>query len=257
MNRQRAFWVLLLWLAMLTPLNAAYITDKLVAGLYAEADKSSAPIAALASGTPMEVLERKQGFTKVRLTNGDIGWVESGFVTREKPARVMLLENQSEMAGLKKQIRQKDADLQAMQSSTPAADEEITQLKKQLADAQQKLAILGEIRTEPFSGDSALGKAEEQIEELQALLAETNSASMDQDGLADENRLLRQRLSAAAELLDLSDLSPENPQTVESAIFSLSITQWLFMAAAGVLGLLLGIIIISLGRRKNIAGYRI
>jgi len=256
MNIYRALWAVLL-LAVATPLSAAYITDKLVAGMYEQADKSTPPVAALASGTPMEVLQRKLGFSKVRLTNGDVGWVESSFVSKEKPARVMLLEKQSEMAGMKKQIRQKDAALQAMQAdASPAHKDEVKHLKKQLADAQRMLLIQSDVQSMPLSNDEALKKAEAQIEALQALLAEKNSASIDQDGLANENHLLRQRLSAAAKLLDISDLS-ENSQSIESAILGLSMTQWLFMLAAAVLGLLLGMIIISISRRRHIAAYRI
>jgi len=246
------------------PLTAAYITDKLVAGLHEEADASSSPIAALASGTPMEVLERKNGFSKVRLTNGDLGWVESDFVTNEKPARVMLLENQADMADLKRQIRQKDAALEALKSSTgdepeKASSGEVQRLKNQLAELQKKLDNKNKTQgatVTPVSNDEALTQAEAQIEEQQALLAESNSVDLGQEGLADENRALRQRLNAAAELLDISDLA-DNTQAIKTGLFNLSIMQWLLIAAAAVLGLLMGMAIIGIRQRNNFGSYRI
>lgn len=84
--------------------QAAHITDRLLAGLYAEPSTEQKPLKLLPSGTPVEVLERKPGFQRVRLGDGAEGWVEVDYVTEEKPAKAMLLEAQARIAELEAQL---------------------------------------------------------------------------------------------------------------------------------------------------------
>jgi len=93
---------------------AAYVTDKLLAGFYASPDLTAEPIRALPNGTPMEVLEEKGKLSRIRLGDNSEGWVETRFVTQEKPAKTMLLELQAKYAVLKRQTDRQ-------QKETPAA----------------------------------------------------------------------------------------------------------------------------------------
>jgi SH3 domain protein len=87
----------LLLLALLMPMLAysAHITDKLLAGMYAEPSRGEQPIQLLPSGTPVELLGEQDGFVQVQLVDGKTGWVEKRFLSEDKPARVRLLALQS------------------------------------------------------------------------------------------------------------------------------------------------------------------
>ncbi|MCB1868664.1 MAG: SH3 domain-containing protein [Gammaproteobacteria bacterium] len=94
----------------------AYITDKLLAGFYASPDLTSEPIRALPNGTPMEVLEEQGKFSRIRLGDNSEGWVETRFVTQEKPVKMMLLELQAKYAELKRLV---DGNSDSRQIETP------------------------------------------------------------------------------------------------------------------------------------------
>lgn len=108
--------------------HAAYITDKLVAGLYPDAKLTDKPLKALNSGTPLEVVSRKNGFVKVRTSDGSVGWVESTYLTDEKPARSILLETQARLATLQKQFEK----LKAATRDNTMDDEQQQQLADQI-----------------------------------------------------------------------------------------------------------------------------
>ena len=96
----------------------AYITDKLLAGFYAAPDLTTKPLRALPNDTPMEILEETGNLSRVRLGDNSEGWVETRFITQEKPARMMLLELQAKYASLKRQVENSSG---GQQSETPAA----------------------------------------------------------------------------------------------------------------------------------------
>ena len=100
--------------------GATHITDKLAVGLH-EARDDETPKRVLISGTPLELLERQKEFCRVRLGDGDNGWLECRYLTDEKPARVMLVESQAragrlwdQVEGLKRQLEQKEEYLREL-----------------------------------------------------------------------------------------------------------------------------------------------
>jgi len=142
-------------LAVARAASAAHITDKLVVGLYAQPVEEGAPLQLLSTGTPLEVLQRKAGFSEVRLADDTRGWVASSYVTEEKPAKAMLLETQAklrlmgiELAALReRQLPQAGKARPADTSPTGAREAQLRQaldtaearaaeLERQLAEAQ-------------------------------------------------------------------------------------------------------------------------
>ena len=83
--------------------GATHITDKLAVGLL-EARGDEIPKRVLISGTPLEMLERQDNFCRVRLGDGESGWLECRYLTDEKPARVMLVESQARAGQLWDQV---------------------------------------------------------------------------------------------------------------------------------------------------------
>ncbi len=110
MIRRKLSFLLLLLFMPATPVWAAHITDKLVVGLYNGPGAEGTPLRLLSSGTPIEVLRRKDDFAEVRMADDTTGWVEAGYVTEEKPAKAMLLETQA-------RLRQMGMELAALRES--------------------------------------------------------------------------------------------------------------------------------------------
>jgi len=132
------FLVALLLLLLSSPLSAAYITDKLLAGFYEKPEAGSAALQLLPSGTPVELLKTEGTYTQVRLPSRDEGWVESHFISDEKPAQVMLLELQAVAGGLRHKLQQ--AGIDSGQSKTAFPDQSTLQAK--LAEAERQVKEL-------------------------------------------------------------------------------------------------------------------
>ncbi len=128
MRTARAGLFLLGVLILAPAARAAHITDKMAVGLY-DSLGDETPGRVLTSGTPLEILDRGGRLCKVRLGDGDGGWLECRYITDEKPARVMLLEAQArasqlwdQVAGLKQQLDMKQQRLKELELRLRAAE---------------------------------------------------------------------------------------------------------------------------------------
>ena len=171
-------WLSLALILIVQTGNSAYITDKLLAGFYASPDLSTPPLRALPNGTPMEVLEEKSGFSRVRLGDNSVGWVETRFITEEKPIKMLLLELQAKYASLKRQTENgSGVETSGAASATPSAVQfglQNNPLRESIAEPSE--AGEGQIRREnerlrerlrqirELSGDLATDKRQSQPE---------------------------------------------------------------------------------------------
>ncbi len=146
--------LLLLLTALAAPSQAAFVTDKLLAGLYPTAKAEGDPIKILPSGTPVEVLQQQEGFARVRLGDRTEGWIESGYLTEEKPARVMLLEQQARANTLQQKLRQAEDELKQLRAQKAATEKSATRpdpalrdkLQRENVDLQQQIEALQQER---------------------------------------------------------------------------------------------------------------
>jgi phage protein D len=128
------------WIALLAVLGAlaagnvaaaaAYVSDELVLGVFAEQNGQGQRLATLHSGASVETLGVNGDFTQVRLNDGITGWVKSAYLTTHEPAIV--------------RIKQLQDELDRSRATTPALAEaaarsELGQLKRELAIKQDAL----------------------------------------------------------------------------------------------------------------------
>ncbi len=221
-------FALLLTLLVLVapPLQAAFVTDKLLAGLYSQPDASSQPTKVLTSGTPLEILETKDGFSKVRLGDNSEGWIENQFINKEKPARVMLLQLQAKNSQLQKKLNRAERQLQ---DRAPGADNsaELEALKLQLADARTKIGS-GQNENNSSTSEALQTRITTLEGELEATKGELSTAleaaqvPPGESVLAAENSELKERINSAAALLGVTTATtPTNSEHSTSNRFEL------------------------------------
>jgi hypothetical protein len=109
---------------------AAYVTDELVLGVYAEQNGQGNRLATLHSGAAVETLAVNGEYTQVRLSDGTTGWVKSAYLTSQEPATV--------------RVKQLQEEVDRSRATTPglaaaAARSELEQLKSELANKQSEL----------------------------------------------------------------------------------------------------------------------
>lgn len=131
-------------LPLMAAADTAYVTDNLRLGLHAAEDTSDRPFRTLESGQPMDVLVRTGNYANVRLPDGTEGWVKTGYLVDEKPAKLIVAETMAErdalaeeLAGAKAAFSQPAATIENLQGE--AAD-----LKSQLDTAQSQVTDLQE-----------------------------------------------------------------------------------------------------------------
>jgi SH3 domain protein len=194
----------------MTSVQAAHITDKLLVGLYAEPKSGLQPSKVLPSGTPLEVLERKDAFSKVKLGDGREGWVKSVYISNEKPARAMLLELQAKNSSLQNKLRDAENRLKSNQpASVQEQSEQLKSVELELTQAKDKLALAGD----------ALKNEQQETKRLMALLKKSNSQD-NENKTAEINELKKQLSAGKAELnatlqeaQSLQDQLKKNKQT--------------------------------------------
>jgi SH3 domain protein len=165
----------------------ARITDQLLAGFYANPDSTSQPLKVLPSGTPVEVLENKGEFARVRLGDNSEGWVERRFITDAKPAKVQLLELQARHGALQRELAQARRELKQLRGGTPA----VQALEQTLAATREELARLRRQQPDSEADTDQTQAADPGLERLEQRLIELEA----------QNELLRERMSEAAALL--------------------------------------------------------
>jgi len=140
----KPFLILLLMLVG-TLVHAAHITDKLVVGLYPGRELAGDPLQLLTSGTPVEVLEKGKGVLQVRLADDTRGWLETRYVSEEKPAAMKLLEAQAELRTLRARLDPDGtAALPESDNPTPGAERvyaglELNKAKSRIAELESQL----------------------------------------------------------------------------------------------------------------------
>lgn len=168
--------IFLLLLLLPTWVQAAHITDKLLAGMYAKPTSAEQPVQLLPSGTPIELIGEQAGFVKVQLVDGKTGWVEKRFLSADKPAKVRLL---------------------ALQSKYRQLQEKLDLAEEKLASSSNRSGSLNTIEQEKRkqsekATEADLAKASNKIQPLEPMLKQPDAAefSMQAKGGEEERGIL-------------------------------------------------------------------
>ncbi|MGD8569050.1 MAG: TIGR04211 family SH3 domain-containing protein [Gammaproteobacteria bacterium] len=68
--------------------KSLYVTDKISIDIYSQGTAGSKPVDSLPTGTIVKVLDKDNGYTHIRTANDVEGWVESKYLSNEKPAQI-------------------------------------------------------------------------------------------------------------------------------------------------------------------------
>ncbi len=158
--------VVLMFIAAAASAEDGYVTDRLLLGMYADANTSSERIKVLVSGEAVEILERKGAFAQVILDDATTGWVKSAFIVSDPPAKLLV----AGLEGQKKALEQELIRLRnQLNASKPETDAEINQLKEKLIQTQQQFAQAQKTLDQQAKELEKIGQAAQQDKVAQAL----------------------------------------------------------------------------------------
>lgn len=205
----RAFILLSLTVLLVTSAeaqNRRYVTDSLKLEVRSGPGVQNRIIRMLESGTPVSVLERQKGWSKVRLSSGGEAWILDRFLMDQPSAR---------------------GQLEAARSDLTTARKQVEQLKQELAKVTRSNAELVESR------DAFVAKANDLSGELDDIKRTASSAI----AVRNENQRLKEQTLSLTAQLDALDR--------DFTVLRDGRNRDWFIAGAGVLfgGMLLGLII--------------
>lgn len=129
--------------------ETGYVTDMLQLDMYANQAMDGRPTKKLRSGDSFEILERDGRYARVKLPDGQIGWVKSLYLVTKEPARTRLNALEKQNADLSNRLEKIQAQLDARQSRVAELEgdrgseaEQIIALEEELKNLRSRNAAL-------------------------------------------------------------------------------------------------------------------
>lgn len=171
---------------MTLTVQAAFITDKIIVEVHAQRFSQGALLKNLTSGSSVKVVMSDGKYTRVLTSDNITGWVESKFLTNEKPVQLEYLELLSKSKTLEARLKA------AEEKQGKAGDDginiaEIEELRKRATDAGWMRVELKKARDRALMAEKKL-KTRKQT---------ANSSQDELNALQNQNKELQERLSAA------------------------------------------------------------
>lgn len=219
---KRLPWTLLLML-FASLAQAAYITDRIRVGLYAEPSTQNRPLKVLLSGEEIKLLEEKGNFIRVEINDGTQGWIGRQYLSEDEPAVRSLLASRKELARLQIELEQTRQELLALQQEVTSGNEDNI-LKEALAAANLKAKELEEKLAERLKlGTEGQPSCEQQLDEMEARQLQcqvrlAKHTAENKDPVVAENERLREVMQQAVSLLDVPR-SGEVPVLIPASAF--------------------------------------
>ena len=121
--------------------DTVFVTDELRLGLFPDETTGGRPSRMLTSGDELRILERALRSVRVRTEAGDEGWVKTGYVVTEPPAR-------RRIQPLEAENRELIQALDALRTRTSSMEQQLIGLTRELEQARQGIIELPELQRE-------------------------------------------------------------------------------------------------------------
>lgn len=207
-----------LLLSAVAQATTVYVSDvQFVAIRQGQDNNSPAVERGIKSGTPLQVLEKSNGYTKVKTPSGNVGWVADYFLSDDQVTREQVIQLQEQLT----KLSQSKVDL-----------------NKQYDESQQNVAAL---TTQVSNLEKDKAQLTQQLASMKALTDKAKTIVEKNDNVAYQIDTLKQQLAAAK--AQAKDKGDSNQQ------------KW-FAIGAGTLigGVLIGILIPLTRRKKTSSG---
>lgn len=148
-SNMKRFMLLTVILYLLLPgmllAEVVYINDTMRVGVRPEPSNDVGPVAVVMTGMKLEVLERSDGYIRIRSDNGIEGWIKEIYVSEKLPAQLELAKLQKEYQQLVSDSSKSADVIKAAEQAKVALAEELNVLKEQNRDLQAELQELKKV----------------------------------------------------------------------------------------------------------------
>jgi SH3 domain protein len=201
--------------------DTRYVSDRLIISVRDGQNQNAAVLGYIETGAPVDILEEKEDFLRIRTEDGLEGWVLTKYIVSEKP-KVLIIEN------LKNEIEALNKDIDTLKNVQGSASNSLLKTKKLY---QEKIEALKE---EVNINQKFTAKAKSDFIELNKKYTTLLKHSKNTEELIDEVEKLKKlnaELNTEMKSLRKDRINPLKSNRIQS-----------FIAGAGVLlfGFLLG-----------------
>ncbi|MEQ8230381.1 MAG: hypothetical protein RKL32_01600 [Gammaproteobacteria bacterium] len=248
-----AFVCALAWLAPATA-ESVYVIDKLLVGIHAEKDLDSAIVEVLPTGTVLDVLERDGELARVSGPEGAEGWVDSAYLTAEKPAVLRLAELAEENAALEARLAAISAGGDEAAAASPTTGELAAELE---ALTRENTELKGKLSDERLRA----GQLQTEVADLRDQLRESETPP---DARIVELERARDRLEAELDKAEdaVAELSARSSLQATSAMVPLVLREYASLIVIALVLIVVlsfggGIYVVDLLNRRRHGGFRV
>jgi len=159
-----------------------YVDDRLVITLRTGQGNAYQILRTLPSGTPMELLEAGDTYSKVRLQDGTEGWVLSQYLTDQPVARDQLTQAEQKLERLQNENQELKKSLGELKSEKRSVESEHKQLSSTADKLQKELDRMKDVAARPMELDKQNQEMRQRLQELELqsrMLKEENTALRD------------------------------------------------------------------------------
>jgi SH3 domain protein len=166
--------------------ETGYVSDRLIISVRDGQDKNAAVLGYIETGAPVDILEEKEDFLKIRTKDGIEGWVRSQYIVSEKPKAIIIENMKNEITALNKEIEalknKQDSSSNTLSESKKMYQEKIKELKEEVsinqkfaAKAKSDFIQLNKKYTTLLKNSENTEKLIGEVERLKKLNAELNT----------------------------------------------------------------------------------
>jgi len=131
-------------LPILAAAETAYVTDNLRLGLHRASDTSDRAFRNLDSGQELEILSRDRNYARVRLPEGEEGYVKAAYLVLDKPAKLIVNETIAERDRLTAELEELRQQFAGPAAAIAALEQEKAELLGKLDESESLIDELGE-----------------------------------------------------------------------------------------------------------------
>lgn len=267
-NKTRILFLTLLSIFIIAPLNAAtmYVTDRIMLGVHQDPEPSSPLITSVPTGTVVESGETSGAFTKVTLQDGNEGWVNTGYLRKDKPAAAefdaLYKQYEKTVVTLKEvnaQLTKKERDWQLWRDEAINQRNAIKALKKKMAKGE-KLEVDPEAAAKLKTAEDQNAKLTEQVASMQIELEQLKQINQSdtvkqlQEYQAN-NIMMKTRIEAA--LANLEGRTVPTPEELASIRPDFPIWYTILLVLMIIIGIGAGVGYMDYQNRRRHGGFRL
>ena len=240
---QLLFFFTFMSLALLSGISAAkslYVTDKIAISIYPEPNSTTTPLKKIPSGTVVnsisgEKLSEESNFTQIETQDGIKGWIESKYLTNEKPTQIEYLQLAAKYKAAESKIADYETRLLDMQ-----------ELRKEAKTTDWLRNQLGEFRKKEQAFEQQIKLKDIALADLRITIANL------EEQLHSANIEPKENKPAVSIQPNLRSDLPEGSDSFTNSS-SIRFYTWLVLSLAVtlIIGILLGFVMIDYRSRKK------